>query len=727
VEPTQFIASNTHSLRLRHMAASAVCLAFISGLASAAPQAALNVKARAQASYGKLPLSFEANRGQTDALVKFLARGQGYALFLTPNGAVLSLKKPKVKINTSALTKSASSSEISSSILQMHLVEANSAPKVVGKEALPGRVNYLIGKDPSRWRTQVPTYGKVAYEDVYPGVDLVYYGNQGQLEYDFVLAPGADPHNIKLAFKGSSHIEVSPAGELVLRMANGDIRMHKPVIYQQIEGVRQPIAGSYALKADQTVGFQVAAYDTVHPLVIDPVLVYSTYLGGGANDEGYDIAVDPQGQAYVIGKTESLDFPTIGAPQATFHGGDAHGGDVFIAKLNRQGSALVYATYLGGSGGEIGHSIAVDPQGQAVVTGSTGSRDFPTKNAMQPVFGGDTDAFVAQLSADGSALDYSTYLGGIWHDEGLGIAMDQLGRAYVTGSTNSPDFPTRNALQPLVRSYRYSDAFVARFTTNGALVYSTYLGGSENDLGTDIAVDSRGQAYVTGITEGFPTKNAAQSAFGGGEFDAFVVKLSADGGTLHYSTHLGGNEEDFGRGIAVDLRGQAYVTGTTNSDDFPTKNAVQPVFGGPGGDVGDAFVAQLSADGSALNYSTYLGGKQFDYGEDIAVNLQGQAVVTGSTNSSDFPTRNALQSALTGGTNAFVAQFTADGMTLRYSTYGGGSVHDEGSGIAVDPLGQVYVTGSTSSDDFPIEKALQPVLTGGTDAFVAKIRNDSQP
>jgi hypothetical protein len=723
VEPTQFIASNTHNLQPSGMIAGVVCLAFISGLALAAPQAPLNLAAQIQANYGKLPLSFEVNQGQTDARVKFLSRGQGYALFLTPTEAVLSLNKPQARADIAPA--SLKSSGMDRAALRMRMVGANPSPRILGKEALPGRVNYLIGKDPAKWRTNIPTYSKVAYEGVYPGVDLVYYGNQRQLEYDFVLAPGVDPHTIKLAFKGASQIEINPAGELVLHTASGAIRLHKPVIYQEIDGARKPVDGGYALQDDRQVGFQVAAYDAARPLVIDPVLVYSTYLGGSEADWGADIAVDPQGQAYVTGSTSSLDFPIKSALQPASGSG---GSDAFVAKLSADDGALLYATHLGGSETDFSTGIAVDQRGQAYVTGNTSSTDFPTKNAMQPVLGGPVgyngDAFVAQLSVDGSALNYSTYLGGKEFDRGDDIAVDQLGRAVVTGLTGSPDFPTRNALQPALAGG--TDAFVAQFTADGmTLRYSTYLGGSENEADTGVAVDPRGQTYLTGgtISTDFPTKNALQPASGGG-FDAFVAKLSADGRTLRYATHLGGNEADFGTGIAVDQRGQAYVTGRTSSADFPTRNAVQPVYGGNP----DAFVARLSADGSALNYSTYLGGKGLDEGGSIAVVLRGQAVVTGLTGSPDFPTKNALQPDFGGINDAFVAQFTADGMTLRYSTYLGGSEDEAGTGIAVDPLGQeVYVAGWTFSDDFPIINTLQPAFVDDADAFVVKISNDSEP
>jgi hypothetical protein len=724
MELIQFVPSNVHGLCLRGMAAGVACLAFMSNLASAAQEVAPAVKAQVQSSYGKLPLSFEANQGQANAQVKFLSKGHGYALFLTPSEAVLSLKKPQAQEKAAPVSlKSSPSStapEGSGTVLRMQLVGGNPEPKIIGKEALPGKVNYLIGKDQGKWHTGIPTYGKVAYEGIYPGVDLVYYGNQGQLEYDFVVAPGADPGKVKLLFRGADKIEVNPAGELVLRAASGEIRMHKPVVYQEVNGIRKPIEGSYLLKYGQEVGFQVAAYDAERTLVIDPVLVYSTYLGGSGEDDGLGIAVDKWGQAYVTGDTGSSNFPTVNALQLAI-GGDR---DAFVIKLTADGAALSYSTYFGGSRSEDGLGIAVDKQGQAYVTGNTESSDFPTKNALQPTFsGGIWDAFVAQLTADGAALRYSTYLGGSGSDQGNGIVVGERGQAYVTGNSDSSDFPTKNALQPAIGGN--FDAFVAQLTADGAaLRYSTYLGGSSNDSGTGIAVDKRGQAYVIGNTESsdFPTKNALQPTFGG-IGDAFVAQLTADGAALRYSTYLGGGSNDSGTGIAVDKRGQAYVVGSTLSSDFPTKNALQPAIGGNF----DAFVAQLTADGAALRYSTYLGGNSFEVGHGIAVDKQDQAYVIGNTESSDFPTKNALQPTFGGIDDAFVAQLTADGAALRYSTYLGGSGSDQGNGIVVRERGQAYVTGNSNSSDFPTKNALQPTFGGGFfDVFVAKIGSDER-
>jgi Beta-propeller repeat/RTX calcium-binding nonapeptide repeat (4 copies) len=373
-----------------------VGLALMPAGASAAPQPSSALKAEIESSYGKLPLSFEANQGQTDSQVKFLARGRGYALFLTPTEAVLSLAKPQAQTHTE--NSATSSPEASGTVLAMQLAGANLEPQVTGQDALPGRVNYLRGKDPAHWHTQIPTYAKVAYEGIYPGVDLVYYGNQGQLEYDFVVAPGADPGVLKLVFRGAERIEINAAGELVLSTASGDIRMHAPVIYQETAGVRTTVAGRYVLKDPQEVSFAVAAYDTSRPLVIDPVLVYSTYLGGtggDVGDQGNGIAVDNSGNAYVTGLTQSTDFPTVYAVQPAFGGSS----DAFVAKLNRNGSQLLYSTYLGGGRIDFGLGISVENRGNAYVTGFTGSTEFPTVNAVQPAFGGGADAFVTKLGS----------------------------------------------------------------------------------------------------------------------------------------------------------------------------------------------------------------------------------------------------------------------------------------------------------------------------------------
>ena len=676
-----------------------------------------------QASFLSAPLSFEANQGQTDSQVKFLSRGPGYGLFLTPTEMVLALRKAKPTQADAATDETPSES----AVLRMRLVGANPTPELSGETALPGKVNYFIGNDHTKWRTHVPTYAQARYANVYPGIDLVYYGNQRQLEYDFVVAPGQEPANITMAFQGMERLELDVTGDLVLQTSGGEVRQRKPVIYQEVAGERKAIDGSYLLKNDDQVGFQVAAYDTTKPLIIDPILVFSTYLGGTNFDQGQGIAVDDAGQIYVTGVTSSLDFPTRNAFQPTFGGPFV---DAFVIQLTADGSSLNYATYLGGDSSEVGEGIAVDSAGQAYVTGRTSSTDFPTMNPLQPALAGLGNAFVAQLSADGTALVYSTYLGGSNRlgDGGSDIAVDGAGQAYVTGRTSSTDFPTMNPLQPALAGFQ--DAFVAQLSADGtALVYSTYLGGSdpnpegEGDIGLGIAVDDAGRASVTGTTESadFPRMNAVQPIYGGGLNDAFVAQLTADGSALVYATYLGGANDDGGKGIAVDGAGQVSVTGQTRSPDFPTQNPLQPALVGGA----DAFVAQLTPDGSALNFSTYLGGSSLETGWGIAVDGAGRASVMGSTSSTDFPTQNPLQPANAGGSDAFVAQLSADGAALNFSTYLGGSDLDSGRGIALDGVGQVSVTGVTSSLDFPTRNAFQPTFGGGlNDAFVAKFAPD---
>jgi hypothetical protein len=681
------------------------------------------------ANYGKLPLGFEINEGQTGADVKFVSRGRGYSVFLTGTEAVIALKKSTPQApdildkrrsphRRSGPEKTRDPGE--SKVVHMQLAGANSSRRVVGMDELPGKVNYIIGNDPAKWRANIPTYAKVKYENVYPGVDLVYYGNQGQLEYDFVVAPGVDPHVIQLSFTAPEKLRLDEQGDLLLDAANDEVRFQKPVVYQQIGEKKKSIEGAYLLASANQIAFQVGNYDHSRPLVIDPALAYSTYLGGD-RDTGNGVAVDGAGSAYVIGSTQSSNFPTANALQGMLLGNT----NVFVSKLNPSGSALVYSTYLGGSGNDFGNGIAVDSAGNAYVTGTTGSYNFPTANALQSTNRGSThNAFVSKLNPSGTALVYSTYLGGSQGDQGIGIAVDGSGNAYVTGSTLSTDFPTANALQST--SPGGQKAFVSKFNTSGAaLVYSTYLGGSQGDQGGGIAVDGLGNAYVTGSTSStdFPTVNAFQGSLRvvrSGYSNAFVSKLNPSGSALVYSTYLGGGGPDNGNGIAVDGMGNAYVTGTTFSINFPTFNALQSTLSL----TVSAFVSKFNPSGSALVYSTYLNGNAGlggSWGYSIAVDGSGNAYVTGSTSSTNFPTANALQGSLVGpGDNAFVSELNPSGSALGYSTYLGGG-GDSGNGIAVDGSGNAYVTGFTQAAFFPTVNPVQPSLLGFQNAFVAKI------
>lgn len=660
--------------------------------------------------YGTLPLAFEPNEGQAGSEADFVSRGPGYSLLLSAGEAVLALH-----------------SSTGARPLKMRLLGANTAAKARAEEQLLGKSNYYIGNDPSKWRTKIPNYGKVRYKQVWRGLDVVYYGNQGQLEFDFVVSPGADPHQIRLLLSGAESLKLDAAGDLVVRAAGQEMRFRRPLVYQDTAHQRHEISARYAVRGNRQISFDLGSYDPSRPLVIDPILVYSTYLSGGGSggDYGTAIAVDASGNVYATGYTTYVRGDEVKGPDPYYNL------DVFVSKLTADGSALIYATHFGGNdSGERGLGIAVDAAGNAYVTGHTWSTKFPTLNAIQSTLRGSGDAFVVKLDPDGS-LVFSTYLGGTGDDSGYGIAADSAGNAYVTGWTSSSDFPTWNALQATY-ARGYQTAFVVKLNRAGsALAYSTYLGGSKGANAYGIAVDAAGNAYLAGFTNSvdFPTADPLQAHLADALGDAFVAKLNAAGSALVYSTYLGGTAKDGAYGIAVDSECNAYVTGYTYSTDFPTANALQRVFRGPGGTGGgDAFVAKLNASGAALVYSTYLGGGGSDAGGGIAVDSAGNAYVTGATNSSDFPSGNALQTANAGGYEAFVAKLDTVGSALVYSTYLGGSSDDSGVAVAVDSAGNAYIVGWTGSRDFPAVNPLAPAAPAGSySAFVTRIGAFSPP
>lgn len=666
---------------------------------------------RLKAMYKNLPLHFEANQGQTSSKVRFIARGPGYNLFLTPNEAVLVMSR----IDGRGREKTAS--------LRIQLLGADPLPETAGLGALPGKINYLTGSDRSRWRTNLPTFTKVRYKDVYPGIDLVFYGSQRRLEYDFVVGPGADPGLIRLAFKGADKIWINEKGDLIAPLCGSRLVQHAPVVYQEKDGRRRRISGRYTLTGRNQVGFKVAGYDQSRPLVIDPVLVYSTFLGGTASERIRSVAVDSTGAAYVAGFTLSTDFPTMNPYQ-----GNQGGRDAFISKFNADGSALVYSTYLGGAGEDLAYGLALDSSKNAFVTGYTQSVDFPTLNAAQPGIASSRDAVVTKLNPSGSALVFSTYHGGDDHDEGKAIAVDSSGNAYVTGYTDSSDFPTVNSYQG---DQNGRDAFVTKFNSAGARVYSTYLGAWSTDEAWGIAVDSAGSAYVTGQTKSndFPTVNPYDGAklSNGVTYEAFVAKFNAAGSALVYSTYLGGDgdgDHDTGYGIAVDSTGRAFVTGATDSADFPTTaGAFQRVYGGSM----DAFVTKLHSSGSSLIYSGFLGDTGADYGYAIAVYEDGGGVyahVTGRTGSLNFPTADAFQGSRASAIDAFVTKLNDTGGDLIYSSFLGGTDDEFGYSVALDSSGNAYVGGQTNSASFPTVNPYSGWSGGSMDAFLTKIEND---
>jgi len=725
----------------------------VGGNPRAIQQAMRESRQRILADYGTLPLAFEPNQGQVRGASDFLARGRGYSILLNAQQVTLLLAKSRVGVGQhlnqrhSRLIESKPVSAQGASVA-IKLVGSRKAGTPLALEELLGKSSYFIGNDPKKWISNIPHYSRIQYSHVYPGIDLVYYGNGQQLETDFIVAPRANLKDIRLAVCGAQSLERSNDGDLIVHTGNGEIRLLKPTVYQFMNNFKTEVASSYQLIGQDQFAFEVPVYDATKPLIIDPVLTYSTYLGGSVGENGSDfgtsIAVDSAGNAYVTGFTVTTDFPTQNPLQSTNQGEL----DAFVTKLDPTGTGLVYSTYLGGQGSDWGRGIAVDADGNAYVTGMTVSQNFPTTAGAFSDTCTSTDqnsivradVFVTKLNASGSALVYSTCIGGSADDEGFGIAVDAEGNAHIAGGTNSTDFPvTSGAVQTalgggdLSNPGAFEDAFVTELNASGsALLYSTYLGGCGNDQANGIALDPSGNAYITGETRSttclyvnFPTtpgsfqpKSTEMGPFG----DAFVTKLNPGGSALVYSTFLGGNIEDSGNGIAVDSTGHAYVAGSTASATFPsTPGAFQSQDPDPIGTKG--FISKLSVDGSALVYSTFLGGEYSDSASSIALDSVGNSYVTGTTSSANFPFVNPLpQPCLTSPTGVgkvFITKLNNAGSALVYSV----CVDAEtGSGIAVDTSGSAYVSGSTNSSSFVTTPgAFQSTLHGTSDAFILKL------
>jgi len=679
-------------------------------------------------SYNNLPLSFEVNRGQTDSRVKFLSRGQGYTLFLTRRDAVLSLQAGAG--NRSVRERG----PVTSVAVRLRLMGEASSAQVRGEEPLPGYSNYFIGNHRDGWHTHVANYARVRYRQIYPGIDLVYYGRQGRLENDFMVSPGARPESIRLGVEGAKAVHLDAAGDLVLKVSGGAIYLRRPRAYQGSGAGRREVAVHYVLGAGKQIGFGLGRYDRRQELVIDPVLAYSTYLGGAGSDVGYGIAVDSSGDAYVTGTTASLNFPTTSVGQSASGGGS----DAFVTKFNPSGTSFAYSVYLGGSGDDTAAGIAIDSSGDAYVAGYTYSTNFPTTSgAFQVASAGNGDAFLTKLDPSGSTLGYSTYLGGSGRDYGYAVGVDAAGDAFVTGSTQSTDFPTMSPLQ--VGNDGFTDAFVTEFNPLGtALLYSTYLGGTGGDVGYALAVDSSGNPYIAGYTTSpdFPTQSALQSSLAGGA-DAFITEINPETSSLVFSTYLGGSGQDIAYSLALDSSDDIYLAGSTSSNDFPVAgNPFQASNHGQS----DAFVAKLTPGATQLVYSTLLGGSSADQANAIALDSAGDAFVTGFTQSSDFPLADALQRILgisgastCGATlcsDAFVTKLSSSG-SMVYSTFLGGNAADIGQAIAVDAAGAAYVTGRTASANFPViagaPQSTYAASSPNSNVFVAKVSLQDAP
>ena len=699
--------------------------------------------ARITEAYGKAPLAFTLNRGQTDSQVRFTASGNGCSMFFTPTGTTLVLSR---ETNASIAKRSAqkrapvskdmmagreASREYESFSLKTVFVGANSNPDIVGEEKLPWNNNYFIGKDRSQWRTDIPNYSKIRLLEVYKGIDLVYYGNKNRMKYDFVVKSGENPSHIVLKYDMGDTVgdalSINTSGELVIKTPLGEIRESKPYAYQKVNGKELAVDIQYNIfdGAANTFGFKIGTYNSEYDLYVDPELAYSTFLGVNSEHINNKIAIDSSGNVYITGYSQSPDYPvTPGAYDTSLESGH---GDAFVTKLNASGTALVYSTFLGGGGSDAGDDIAVDGAGNAYITGGTYSSDYPiTPGAYHTGDDGEhDDAFITKLNASGNSLIYSTSFGGLNDDdEGIDIAIDSAGNAYIMGYTFSNDYPST----PQAYESRYhvgqGDIFVTKLNASGtALVYSTFWGGSGYDCGKGMALDSAGNVYITGYTYStdFPVRATLYPVVSDGyTCVAFVTKLNAGATRLEYSTILYGGDEVAGNSIAVDGAGNAYITGITSTSDYPvTAGSYDTSFNGGG----DAFVTKLDASGTVLVYSTFLGGDSKDEGTAIAVDSAGNAYITGSTQSSAYPaTAGAYGTNSNGGGDAFVTKLNESGNSLAYSTFLGGNVQDEGTGIAVDNTGNAYIAGSTQSSAYPTTAgAYSTHFNSGREIFVTKL------
>ncbi len=653
---------------------------------SSAPGAAATTR------FGNLPLVFEPNVGQAgDSTSYVVHHGQAVTAF-HDGGTVTRIGGAKVAMTLDG-----------------------AAPQALhGEDELASTTNYFRGNDPAAWHTDVPNFGALVATGVYPGIDVRYYGTGNALEHDFIVQPGADYRQIAVSFSGADSLRLDADGNLVLAVGDRELTLNAPVSYQGTDAAKHTVPSRFELDGS-TVTIAVAdTYDRNQPLVIDPSLVYSTYLGGTGDERATDIKVDSSGNVYVTGKTDSTDFPT-GSPYDGSYNGDT---DAFVTKLNAAGTAILYSTYLGGTGNDEGWSLHVDTSGNAYVTGNTKSTDFPTASALQASNAGDGDIFVTKLNPAGSALVYSTYLGGSGDDGVRVIDTDASGNAYIFGDTNSTDMPLESPYQ--AANGGGADFYLAKLNPAGsALSYATYLGGPGPEFASfGMEVSESGDTWITGaVDNGFPLLNPYQPAFGGGDGDAFVAKFDTDG-TPEFITYLGGTGiNEYGAGIAIDNDGNGWVVGGTPAPNFPLVNPLQASFAGEH----DMFITEFSPDGQTVLFSTYWGGNGWDEGLGIAFDAANQAHISGGTSSDNFPTVLPYQATYGGSTDAFAMKLSADTSTVLYSTYLGGSNVDYSLRAAVGSNGNVYLTGMASSTDFPVQSALQATNAGGNDAFVAQI------
>ncbi len=702
---------------LNYLLIALVCLTWLPGQGQAQTSRMPSLKSPSvptSAVLDALPLTFEANQGQFPSDVRFRTRiGQANAL-LTSSGLVF--QQPKNDHSSQAVNS-------------LRFVGGAPHPEVFGEQPQPARSNYLLGNKASQWKRDIPHFGKVRYRGVYPGIDVVVYGNPTQLEYDFVVSPGSQADAIVLGFEGIDQLSLDQNGNLMVTGNSTTTVHHKPVAYQMIGGKKRLVEVEYQFDFPQPVffnsqpptpnqiRFKLGNYDPTQPLVIDPTVSFSSFLGGGFPDAAFAVAADGLGNVVVVGTTLSINFLTQ-SPVQPENAGEA---DIIVAKIDTVSGQLVFSTYFGGDRFDEARGVAIDRDGGMYIAGRTTSLMFPTTDqAFQKENKGNSEGFVVKLNSEGSVVEFATLLGGAGRDEIRGMALDAQGNPYVTGFTLSTDFPVKNAFQPRDGGGSFTDAFVTKLNRTGSeLIYSTYLGGNEDDLGADIAVDQKdGSAVVTGYlnSKNFPMKNPTQATFSGGLYDVFVTKFSPAGDALVFSTYLGATDQERGAAAGVDEFGDVYVTGFTGSTDFPTTaNALQKDLRG----VSDIFVTKYGPTGGRI-FSTFFGGAKDEQPFDMAIDARNTIYLVGVTTSLDYPLVNAIRTEPKN-VDSFVTRLSRTGDRAIYSTYFGGAQVDNIFGVAADADGNVYVCGQTTSDDLPLVNPVQPKRAGVGDIFISKV------
>ncbi len=673
----------------------------------------------------KAPLTFEENLGQFDSRVLFGASTNGARVWFTEDAIYYQFIRLTDEAGNSPQPQADPivqplPSHLRWAAVRVTFVGATGLEQLSGRTSAPFETHYLTGAGPASWVQSVPSYHELLITDIYESVDLRFRGSGRQLEYDFIVHPGADPTGILVRYDGADSLWITPGGELKIATELGVITERKPIVFQVIAGEVVPVSADYEIVDEFTFGFALGEYNPTHRLIVDPMLQFSTFLGGSSNDYGRAIDIDTGGNVYITGYTVSADFPMASPFDSVYAGGGSAGYDAFVTKLSASGDSILYSTYLGGAtGDDQGTAIAVAADGSVVVVGNTNADDFPMSSPYQSSLSGDKNMFIARLDPSGSALTYSTYLGGTGSDYATGVQVDGSGRAVVAGYTSSADFPVVNAFDTDLGGSQ--DATVLRLSADGQTVdYATYYGGSGTDAALGLALAADGSPVLCGYSSSsdLPLESPYDDSFNGGSLgDAFIAHFNTDASALSFATYLGGGANDICIAIDISSTGSYWLHGYTASSGFPLVNAFDNTFSG----ANETFLCQLDPGGPTLVFSTFLGGSGTEYAGGVKLNGFDHVFFTGHTNSSNFPLVNPFQGTKKAFYDVYAGFYEPDGDTMAFITFLGGSDYDFSYGIAADDDTAAYIVGYTGSLNFPVQDPVQETLQGGYDLFVTKV------